>query len=287
MLAEQTAAAVDKEESLFDINGFHVIRGLFDPKQALEDAKGLRASIDTSYLGKSISDGCNRAPYTNEYLFRPEIQAAAQALRDQPRFLQVCDVQLDHNRDNWHRDSACRTFGMADWDESRDKYLCYKLIVYLECGHAGLGVLPGSHRSKVKVQRTDLDDFLIIDRDQEVDRPYVEDNSARQLLVGMGSGDALLFDERLLHCGRRYDDKGKIAENFIEPKSTIAYVFGGEDRHSWRFYSFFRYLRPELKYRDFDPEFRDRLKEHGMLPDFYQKDLFALHPDEREQITGK
>ena len=104
----------------------------------------------------------------------------------------------------------------------------------------------------------------------------------------MRPGDALVFDERILHAGRRLTaDRSQIGDDFVGSKTTLAYVFGAENRHSWRFYSFFRFRRPELRYTDLAPTTLARVRELNLLPGFYGRNLFEEHPEELANITSK
>lgn len=271
-------------------NGFVRIRGLLSADRAAEAASALKAEVDEIHIGRSIADACAKLNYPREFFFDERMQEAIRSVLPRPRFLQVCDVQLDHNRQAWHRDSACRTFNKeGDWDvDAFGEYAVYKIIVYLECGYAGLAVIPGSHDRQMKVLRADQEDFRVLEPGEDAPERFEHDkNTTAQWIIGMTSGDALIFDERLLHCGRRYDETQAVAERFLAAKSTLAYAFGGDDRHSWRFYSYFRYLRRELKFQDLPEAFVSRLTDAGTLPKFYGTNLFEAHPGERQYITGK
>ncbi|MBO6936297.1 MAG: methyltransferase domain-containing protein [Deltaproteobacteria bacterium] len=286
-----TDADRDERARLFDVNGFSVFRGLLSADEAATAAAQLRQEVGPERLGKSICDALNRLPSAGMYVSDPRVLDAVETiLRVPPRLVQVTDVQTDHNRDNWHRDSACRTFGKGDWDESVHPYRLVKIILYLDIDRAGLGVVPGSHRIRTKLGKVedDLTKWDLVDADDDALRPLHDGTPKRPALVEMRPGDALVFDERILHAGRRLTgDRTQIGDDFVGSKTTLAYVFGAENRHSWRFYSFFRFRRPELRYRDLAPDMLERLRSANLLPGFYGRNLFEEHPEELANITSK
>lgn len=293
--AASRAPAVDprREERarLFDVNGFSVFRGLLPADEARRAAQTLRREVGPERIGKSICDALNRLPSAKMYLGDPRVLSAVESvLGAPPKLAQVTDVQTDHNRDNWHRDSACRTFGTGDWDESEHPYRLAKIILYLDIDRAGLGVVPGSHRIRTTLgkPRDELSEWDLVDADDDALRPLHDGTPRRPALVEMRPGDALVFDERLLHAGRRLTaDRTQIGDDFAGSKTTLAYVFGAENVHTWRFYSFFRYRRSELRYRDLDADTVELLKGLDLLPCFYGRNLFEEQPDELRHITSK
>ncbi len=62
--------------------------------------------------------------------------------------------------------------------------------------------------------------------------------------------DLFVFDERMYHAGRRVAD-GKVTGYRQAAKFTLSLVFGRDNHHSERLYSYFRYARREVHYKDF------------------------------------
>ena len=97
----------------------------------------------------------------------------------------------------------------------------------------------------------------------------------------MKPGDILVFDERLLHCGRRLNkEKTEMSSTFFGRKATLAYVFGERNVHSWRFHSFFRHLRPELKYLPLKPKVESIVNNLSLWWEQLDENLFDKHPEE-------
>lgn len=275
---------------LFEVNGFHVARSLFSKAECEELDNKIRASLPNVH-DKSVPDAVNKMPWLASVL-------ADQRLRDlvsvagiaDPKFLQVADIQLDHNRENWHRDSACRVFGTGDWEENEEKYRVVKAIVYLDISKAGLAVVPGSHRIKTKLGKVEdkLCNFDHIKPQNSVAQKLFREMPSRPAFVEMTAGDVLLFDERLLHAGRRLNFQGnEMSDTFVAPKSTLAFVFGDSSRHAWRFHSYFRFYRKELKYAEYSSNLIDILEKNNLLPSFYDKYIVDSFPEEQSNIVGK
>lgn len=272
-------------------NGFYVFRGLLKPSESREIAGRLRGDLPDK-VGKSVPDAVNKHPWLADVLAKEELLGAVKQVGlKQPQFLQVADVQIDHNRDAWHRDSAVRVFGGADWDESVEPYRLVKAITYLEIDRAGLAVIPGTHRHVAKVPKDQADTFanaLHIKPGQTVDEKTYGAAPDRRAFVEMEVGDVLVFDERLLHCGRRMNADGSDFSNeFVGFKTTLGFVYGDPSRHSWRFHSYFRYYRTELKYQPMAAQTLATLAAHGVLPDFYDKYICDHHPEEIANLQGK
>ena len=78
------------------------------------------------------------------------IPAVRELLGPKARYTQHSDLHAHRANVSWHRDSACRTFGVGpDWDESHEPYQVARVAIYLQTfaeSHSFLGVIPGSHR---------------------------------------------------------------------------------------------------------------------------------------------
>ena len=88
-----------------------------------------------------------------------------------------------------------------------------------------------------------------------------------------------MFDQRLYHSGRRVDD-GAVTKERDAPKFTLSLVFGLDNMHSTRFFSYFRYARRELGYKPLPPTYVDRLREHDLLLSHGLGNYYAQHPEE-------
>jgi hypothetical protein len=73
--------------------------------------------------------------------------------------------------------------------------------------------------------------------------------------VGAESGDAILFDPRILHAG-----------SFISgPKYSLFLAYGVPGRHFARHQAYYRHVRPELRYEALHPELVARLRNAQLL----------------------
>lgn len=278
------------ERRLFEENGFHIKRGLFSQQECEQFDRKIRATLPDVH-DKSVPDAVNKMPWLVSVMADIRLKELAEVAGIlEPKFLQVADIQLDHNRENWHRDSACRVFGTGDWNEATETYRVVKAIIYLDINKAGLAVVPGSHRIKTKLGKIEdkLENFDHIVAGQKVNNKLYDDSPKRPAFVEMSPGDVLLFDERLLHAGRRLNAAGtEMSNSFVAPKSTLAFVYGDESRHSWRFHSYFRFYRKELKYKQYSDTLVSEIGSENLLPSFYDKYIVDTYPEEQSNMIGK
>lgn len=258
-----------QQESLRE-NGFYVVRGLFERDECARIAAILRAQCPTNGGSFTSIDASNRHEVVRDLLFDQRVVHAVEAgLGTAPKFLQASDLQIDHDHTRWHRDSAYRDPSGLDWDEATTPYRVVKIIVYLESDTAGLAVQPGSHASATDTHEAitarlqgDPASVIIGPRD-EANRRYSASEREHAVVLCAGVGDAIVFDERLLHRGRRVDE-GRITNEKSGRKLTVSWVLGADNVHSERFYSYFRYARPDLVFKEMAPALRTRLTAAGL-----------------------
>ena len=271
-------------EAAFRDNGFYVFRGLIPRADCAAIAARIRSEAPPEKLGRSVPDAVNKYAWLVDVMARPDLLGAVKrvGLTD-PKFLQVADIQLDHNRDNWHRDSSVRTFGGADWDESEAAYRVVKAIIYLEIDRAGLAVVPGTHvmGSKAGYVEDKLANYLHIEPGVMVAEKTYASAPDRRTFIEMSVGDVLVFDERLVHCGRRLgEDRSEFSEGFAGAKTTLAFVYGDPNLHSWRFHSYFRHFRKDLRFAPLSAETEAAIAAHGLLPEFQNVYIGDVHASE-------
>jgi Phytanoyl-CoA dioxygenase (PhyH) len=216
------------------------------------------------------------------------LAAVGSAFGREFRFLQVSDLQYNHDHIHWHRDSPYRDAAgihRRDWDETTDPYRVVKLLLYLESDDAGMGILPGSH-----LVQTDMDaprvreleksgDYTVIGLRDRPNRPLTDEERTRPLAWRAGIGDALIFDERLYHCGRRVE-RHRVIRDRDGAKLTLSFVFGLDNAHSARMYSYFRFARKETGYKDLPADLTAELASRGLAPSGGWGNYFETAPEE-------
>lgn len=269
-------------------NGLAVFRGLIPAAECLQLAATLKreAQIQNGVEFTRV-DATNKFPTTRQVLFDPRVLAAVRlVIGPEARFLQVSDLHYLHDTAGWHRDSVHRAHDSSaapDWDDGQ--YGVVKAILYLESDNAGMGFMCGSHQSPMEIDRDLVKAIekraghIVIDVADQPNRQF----SAIQKTVPMAwkaqAGDLLVFDERMYHAGRRIDD-GRVNTHREAAKFTLSLVFGPDNLHSERLYSYFRYARRELHYRDFAEDYRDALAQADLILSAGLGNYYARHPDE-------
>jgi hypothetical protein len=121
-----------------------------------------------------------------------------------------------------------------------------------------LGLVPGSHR-----RGGVLGDAELARLERRTSAPWQalsllrgqDPLAGRAECVAAESGDAVIFDRRILHSG-----------NFISgPKYSAFLAYGVPGLHFARHRHYYRHVRTELGYADLDPAFAARLDAHGLL----------------------
>jgi hypothetical protein len=268
-------------------NGFTIFRGLFPADECAALAADLKRDAGiTEGVEFTRVDATNKFPRARDVLFDPRVLTAVRTAVEEPvRFLQVSDLHYLHDTAGWHRDSVHREVDSSaapDWDD--DQYGVVKAILYMESDNAAMGIMAGSHLSPLEIDR----DFVkavekrsgqvVIDIQEEPNRRFSPAERRRPMAWKARVGDLLVFDERMYHAGRRVD-AGRVTGEVQAAKFTLSLVFGPENMHSWRLYSYFRYARRELHYKRFPADFQAALAEHELL----LADLgnyYLQHPEE-------
>lgn len=280
----------------FEAQGYVVLRGLL----TREEADRYRAEIQRlsgvgdADFGREVfecPDGVSKHrqfwPLIAHERLLPAIR---EIIGPTARYTQHSDLHA-HRTGGWHRDSACRTFGVGpDWDESRAPYRVTRVAFYLqsyaESGSA-LGVVPGSHRYERPVTDEEwarwqprfrwefrlrkwrhrlglgpeptyplraMTMWTRPDADPAVDRP------SYPLWIRTEPGDCILFSQRLYHC----------ASPIRGPKYAIYLSYSPENEHARNHMAYYRHARTDLGYGPLDPELVEALR---------AKDLFLDAPE--------
>jgi Phytanoyl-CoA dioxygenase (PhyH) len=257
-------------------NGFTVFRGLFPPEECARLAAQIKAEAGIQ-PGEHFTetDATNHYGSTRRVLFDERLlNAVRDSIGAEARFLQVSDLHYLHDSERWHRDSVHRAQDASDAPDWTDleggEFGVVKAILYLESDNAAMGIMCGSHLSPIEMDYDVVKKIenaggqLVIDADDEPNQRFTEEEKKIPMAWRALPGDVLVFDERLYHNGRRVEN-GKVNANRTAPKFCLSLVFGADNRHSERMYSYFRYARRELAYRDLSENFRRELADRGLV----------------------
>lgn len=275
-------------------NGFTVYRALFTPSECAAFAAALKAEagIETGTKYMKV-DAVNAFATAREILFEGRIlDAVRSALGEQPRFLQVGDLHYLHDTAGWHRDSVHRAHDASeapDWRPDAPPFGVVKAILYMETQNAAMGIMPGSHATPIEMDHDRVKGIeaagrqRVIDHGENPNLLLSDEQRAIPLMWHAQVGDVLVFDERLYHAGRRVDH-GVVSANRAAPKFTLSMVFGRDNEHSERMYSYFRYVRDELAYRDLSPAFVSELARRDLVLERGWGDFYREHPEDLRHV---
>jgi hypothetical protein len=123
----------------------------------------------------------------------------------------------------------------------------------------------------------------VIDAGDDPNQKLTDTDKARPLAWRAMVGDVLVFDERMYHAGRRVDG-GRVSPNRAAPKFTLSMVFGRDNHHSERMYSYFRYARKELHYRDLPEPLLAELAERDLVLSRGWRNFYLEQPEELRHV---
>jgi hypothetical protein len=275
-------------------NGFTVFRGLFPPAECATLAAELKHEAGiTPGVKYTKVDATNAFPTAREILFEGRIlDAVRTALGPDARYLQVGDLHYLHDTAGWHRDSVHRAPDASeapDWSDADNPFGVVKAILYLESDNAAMGIMPGSHASPIAMDAAYVKSVeavggqLVIDEDDDPNQRFSAQEKRNPVAWQAGVGDVLVFDERMYHAGRRVDN-GVVSTNRQAPKFTLSLVFGADNHHSERMYSYFRYARKELRYRDLPDDFAAELADRGLVLSQGWTNFYREQPQELRHV---
>ena len=275
-------------------NGFTVFRGLFptpecaELSQLLKHEAGIRDGVKFTKV-----DSTNSYPTTREILLEGRILGAVRAaLGPDAKFLQVSDLHYLHDTAGWHRDSVHRAPDASDAPDWRDldhPFGVVKAILYLESDNAAMGIMAGSHASPIAMDGPRVKAIeaaggqIVIDAAEQPNQRFTAAEKKLPLAWKAEVGDVLVFDERMYHAGRRVD-AGHVTANREAPKFTLSLVFGADNHHSERMYSYFRFARKELSYRDLPADFRSELDDRGLVLSQGWTNFYRREPQELRHV---
>jgi hypothetical protein len=275
-------------------NGFTVFRELFTAPECAELAHLLKreAGIRDGVKFTKV-DSTNSYPTTREILLEGRILGAVRAaLGPDAKFLQVSDLHYLHDTAGWHRDSVHRAPDASeapDWSDLDHPFGVVKAILYLESDNAAMGIMAGSQASPIAMDGPRVKAIeaaggqIVIDSVDQPNQRFTAAEKKLPLAWKADVGDVLVFDERMYHAGRRVDD-GRVTANREAAKFTLSLVFGADNHHSERMYSYFRYARKELSYRDLPADFRHELAARGLVLSHGWTNFYRRQPQELRHV---
>ena len=268
------------------VNGFTVFRGLVPPQECAQLGARLKQAAGIVEGERfTRTDATFKIPETQDVLFDERVLGAVRtSIGDIVRFLQVSDLHYLHDTTNWHRDSVHRAEDNSeapDWRDDQGRFGIVKAILYLESENAAMGIMPGSHRTPLEMDREHVkavekrNGQLIIGGRDDPNRRFPAAAQRDPVACRLEVGDLLVFDERMYHAGRRIEH-GVVSRDQEAPKLTLSMVFGLDNAHSERLYSYFHYARSDLRFSAINPELNRRLAEHDLVPtrgwgNFYER----------------
>jgi hypothetical protein len=249
---------------LFQDNGFVVLRGLLSPGEVDRYVFWLK-----HYAGQSRKwtqpDGLNRNEAFWPIIFNVRLlDAVAYLLGSDFRYLPHNDLHVGFSSFGWHRDNVNRTAGIgSDWDEREEPYRLVRVGIYLhprsESGFR-LGLIRGTHRPD---ESSPGSHFPSIRRRTSATANILSWATGKDLLeseadwIATDSGDAILFDPRLLHTGSRFHGL----------KYSIFLAYGQQSRHFRNHWQYYSNLRKDLGYSPLPSGLAGRLADANLLPD--------------------
>jgi hypothetical protein len=265
---------MDKEA--FEHDGYYVLRKLFGVEEAthwqteINTLFGLRTGSGTAKEATgnthALADGVTTNAAFWPVIFNKQLITTVRSLIGSDiRYTQHSDLHINLPGGRWHRDNACREYGVGpDWNELDEPYSVVRIAIYLSDyseSNSSLIVLPGSHRKESKLNRME---YVLWNKL----RTFLRRHSKNDLLphkfltspyrvLETRPGDCVIFDQRLMHAG------GIICGP--KPKYSIFLSFGVNNNHSKNHREFFL-DRPT--YNSVIPEtLRKKLLQEGLLLD--------------------
>jgi hypothetical protein len=284
----------------FERDGYVVIPSLLSAEEAAHyraEIQKLSAIGDADWKAKRFEcpDGVSKHRQFWPLIDHPRlIPAIREVLGPTARYTQHSDLHAHRGGVSWHRDSACRTFGVGpDWDESKAPYQVARVAIYLQTydeSHSALGVIPGSHRYEegvwgrqraiwwplfrlreaisakwgelsrgdqlpAEMRLQNFPHMLIRTRPRAGKLPWPPPQAP--VWVRTQPGDCIIFNQRLYHS----------ANDITGPKYAVFLSYAAENEHGCNHIAYYRNIRKDLAYGPLDPELAEVLKAKGLFID--------------------
>jgi hypothetical protein len=264
------------ERAKFDKDGYHIVEGLFSRDEAREYRNKLNATFDLPtgdnaqrQIGTqthTLADGITKLENFWPVIFNDRLLSSVRTLLgDDIRYTQHSDLHINLPGGRYHRDNACREFGVGpDWDETDETYKVVRIAIYLsdhdESG-SSLVILPGTHRRESRIMRREYVTWnqlrSVMRRHGHNDRlPHLFFSSPKRV-IKTRPGDCAIFDQRLMHAG------GVLRGP--KPKYAMYLSYGVDNSHSRNHRAFF--LNRPTYSPTLPDELEAKLKVSGLLLD--------------------
>jgi len=262
------------ERAAFERDGYHLIRPLFSAAEAADWRNRINATFDIppepqgteSISGSThtLADGVTTREEFWPIIFNERLLATVRGLiGNDIRYTQHSDLHINLPGGRWHRDNACRDFGVGkDWDESTTPYRVVRVAIYLsdhDTSGSSLVVLPGSHRRESWTTRRE---YVLWNRTRSFLRKRGQNDlvphwffTSPRRVIRTQPGDCVIFDQRLTHAG------GVVRGR--DPKYAIYLSYGLDNEHSHNHRNFF--LERPTYSRDLPAGLRAKLDTSGLL----------------------
>jgi hypothetical protein len=279
-------------------DGYVVLPGLLSADEATHYRTEIQklSGIGDADFGKKLfecADGVSRHRQFWPLIDHPKlVPALRELLGPTARYTQHSDLHAHRGGVGWHRDSACRTFGLGpDWDESQEPYQVTRVAIYLQTyaeSHSSLGVIPGSHRYEQliggreavlwrrlialreiatskwgkltrgerllhEMRLRNFPDKLMRTRPRTGSLPWPPPQTP--IWIRTEPGDCIIFNQRLYHS----------ASPLAGPKYAVFLSYAAENAHARNHLGYYRHFRRDLNYSPLDPELAARLDKDGLL----------------------
>ena len=264
----------DEDRTVFERDGYCLVRSLFSDAEAanwrdrINAVFGLpgepAATAAIAGTTHTLADGVTTREEFWPVIFNDHLLASVRDLiGNDIRYTQHSDLHINLPGGRWHRDSACRDFGVGhDWDEREQPYRVVRVAIYLsDFANSGssLIVLPGSHRHESAINRKE---YTAWNKARTFTRRHGRNDlvphwffSATRRVIRTQPGDCVIFDQRLMHAGGVLNGR--------EPKYAIYLSYGLDNSHSRNHRAFFL-DRPTYS-RELPEPLSQRLAEHNLL----------------------
>jgi hypothetical protein len=158
----------------------------------------------------------------------------------------------------WRRDNVDHTRGEGpDWNETREPYRLARVVLYLQTlgeSRFSLGLLAGTHRAALVPRRGAIEREARRLVEQGLSGATPSALSDRADWIAAQSGDAILFDPRLIQSG----------SHLSGPKYSIDLAYGAPGGHFRRHATHHRRSAGEGVYRDLPAPLVARLRGQGL-----------------------
>lgn len=272
--ATEPGPVTSAQRAAFERDGYHLIRPLFSADEAAAWRDRINATFDIpkepaaasriAGATHTLADGVTMREEFWPTIFNERLLATVRSLiGDDIRYTQHSDLHINLPGGRWHRDSACRDFGVGeDWDETEETYRVVRIAIYLsdhDSSSSSLVVLPGSNRHESRLARRE---YIVWNKLRSFLRKHGRNDllphwffSAPRRVIRTQPGDCVIFDQRLMHAG------GVVRGR--DPKYAIYLSYGVDNQHSRNHRAFFL-DRPTYS-RDLPAALREKLDSAGLL----------------------